>query len=278
MALVILDPNLEGEAGHHLAYDMAIAREAMARGEAVSIVANRRFTTAAIDGVRFLPHFSTSTYAELHPDPVTGAADDWRLLNDLLQSELALLPRSEFRPGDAVLVPTATENHLAGYIGWMKGFDPLEAPLFLLHLMFSSGVTVDAEGRQVVEEPLRALFYRLAERAALEAGPPVHLFASGGQHAAEFSALFGRPVPAHPLPICPQPGPDHPEPLRRALLFAGDARVDKGVGAAARPDPAPRQRASGLAAGRACERQLGVGRGTGSRRRAAGSARALARA
>ena len=32
MALVILDPNLEGEAGHHLAYDMAIAREARARG------------------------------------------------------------------------------------------------------------------------------------------------------------------------------------------------------------------------------------------------------
>ncbi|HWT10659.1 MAG TPA: hypothetical protein VN329_15940, partial [Roseomonas sp.] len=238
MALVILDPNLEGEAGHHLAYDMAIAREARARGEAVTIVAHRRFATAEMEGVRFLPHFTASTYAELHKDPVTGAMDDWRHFNDLLQSELALLPRSVLGAGDAVLVPTTTENHLAGYIGWMKGFDPVDAPLFLLHLMFPSGVAVDAEGRQVVEDPLRALFYRLAERAAAEDGPPVHLFASGGQHAREFSALFGRSIPAHPLPIRPEPGAARPAPPRRALLFAGDARVDKGI--ALLPDLIPR--------------------------------------
>ncbi len=238
MALVILDPNLEGEAGHHLAYDMAIAREARARGEAVTIVAHRRFAAAAIEGVRILPHFTASTYAELHKDLVTGAMDDWRHFNDLLQAELALLPRSEFRAADAVLVPTVTENHLAGYIGWMKGFDPLEAPLFLLHLMFPSGLAVDGQGRQVVEDPLRALFYRLADRAAQEDGPPIHLFASGGQHATEFSALFGRAIPAHPLPIRPEPGAATPTTPRRALLFAGDARIDKGV--ALLPDLIPR--------------------------------------
>ena len=238
MALVILDPNLEGEAGHHLAYDMAIAREARARGEAVTIIANRRFGATAIEGVRVLPHFSTSTYAALSKDPVTGAMDDWQAFNDLLQSELALLPRVEFRPTDAVLVPTTTENHLAGYIGWMKSFDPLEAPLFLLHLMFPSGITVDAAGQEVVEDKLRALFYRLAERVAQEDGPPVHLFASGGQHAAEFSALFRRPIAAHPVPIRPEPGLAPTSPPRRALLFAGDARIDKGVGLL--PDLVPR--------------------------------------
>ncbi len=229
MALVILDPNLAGEAGHHLAYDMAIAREALARGEPVTIVANRRFAGAGIDGVRILPHFTASTYAQLHPDPVTGAMDDWRHFNDLLQAELAQLPRSEFGAGDAVLVPTTTENHLAGFIGWMKQFDPIEAPLFLLHLMFPSGVTVDGAGATVIEDPLRALFYRLADRAAQEDGPPVHLFASGGQHAAEFSALFGRPIPAHPVPIRPEPGTVPGTVVQRALLFAGDARHDKGV-------------------------------------------------
>lgn len=238
MALVILDPNLEGEAGHHLAYDMAIAREALARGEAVTIIAHRRFAAATFEGVRILPHFTASTYAKLHEDPVTGAMDDWRHFNDLLQAELALLPRSEFGSGDAVLVPTATENHLAGYIGWMKGFDPIEAPLFLLHLMFPSGVTVDAQGREVIEDPLRALFYRLAERAAQEEGSPVHLFASGGQHATEFSALFGRPIPPHPVPIRPEPGPPPAALPHRALLFAGDARADKGIGLL--PDLAPR--------------------------------------
>ena len=196
----------------------------------MTIIAHRRYAGSGIDGVRILPHFSASTYATMHKDPVTGAMDDWRAFDDLLQSELALLPRPEFRPADAVLVPTATENHLAGYIGWMKTFDPLEAPLFLLHLMFPSGITVDAAGCEVVEDPLRALFYRLADRAAQEEGPPVHLFASGGQHATEFSALFRRPVAAHPLPIRPEPGPAADGRPKRALLFAGDARVDKGVG------------------------------------------------
>ncbi len=243
MTLIILDPNLEGEAGHHLAYDLAIAQEALARGEPATIIANRRFAPATIEGVRILPHFTETTYAVRHADPVTGRLDDYRVLNDLLQEELAALPRGEFRPSDCVLVPTVTENHLAGYLGWMKGFDAVEAPMFVIHLMFPSGVAVDANGAASVEDPLRALFYRLADRVGQESGPPVHLFASGGQHAAEYSALLGRPMAPHPLPIRPEPGTAAPG--ARALLFAGDARIDKGVGllpelmprlAAAHPD------------------------------------------
>lgn len=229
MALIILDPNLEGEAGHHLAYDLAIAREALARGEMATIIANRRFGARTIEGVRILPHFTETCYAVRHKDPVTGAFDDFRHFNDLLQAELATLPRGEFRPADCVLVPTVTENHLAGYVGWMKGFDPLEAPLFLVHLMLPSGFAVEGDGRQAVEEPMRALFYRLADRAAREPGPEVHLFASGGQHAAEYGALLGRAIPPHPLPIRPEPALREGEPPRRALLFAGDVRIDKGI-------------------------------------------------
>ncbi|CAH0231028.1 hypothetical protein [Roseomonas sp. CECT 9278] len=227
MTLIILDPNLEGEAGHHLAYDLAIAKEAIARGEAATIIAHRRFAATTIEGVRILPHFTETTYAVRSTDPVTGRLDDYRAFNDLLQDELAALPRGDFRPTDCVLVPTTTENHLAGFLGWMKGFDPIEAPLFVVHLMFPSGVAVDAGGESAVEDPLRALFYRLADRIAQEAGPPVHIFASGGQHAAEFSALLCRKVAPHPLPIRPEPG--SAVPAQRALLFAGDARIDKGV-------------------------------------------------
>lgn len=245
MALVILDPNLDGPVGHHLTYDLAIAKEALARGQAATIIANRRFPATEVEGVRVLPHFSATTYATRHADPVTGAADDWRHFNDLLLAELGLLPRSETPPEAAVLAPTVTENHLAGYLGWMKAFDPLEAPLFVVHLMFPSGVTLDAAGAPVVEEPLRALFYRLAERVAREPGPEVHLFASGPQHAAEYGALFGRPVPAHPLPIRPLPEGCAAGREGRVLLLAGDARADKGIGllpgllpalAAAHPD------------------------------------------
>ncbi len=227
MTLFILDPNLEGEAGHHLAYDLAIAREAIARGEAATIVAHRRFPAGTIEGVRILPHFTETTYAIRHTDPVTGRLDDYRELNDLLLDELAALPRHEFRPGDCVLVPTTTENHLAGYLGWMKGFDPREAPLFVVHLMFPSGMAVDAAGVSAVEDPLRALFYRLADRIAQEPGPPVHLFASGGQHAAEFSALLGRAVPPHPVPICPQPATAPARARWSSRAMRGSTRVSR---------------------------------------------------
>ncbi len=57
MALIILDPTLESEAGHHLAYDLAIAREALARGQSVTIVSNRRFPARSLQGVRISPPF-----------------------------------------------------------------------------------------------------------------------------------------------------------------------------------------------------------------------------
>ncbi|WP_198378571.1 hypothetical protein, partial [Neoroseomonas rubea] len=229
MALIILDPNLEGESGHHLAYDLAIAREAMARGQTVTIVANRRFGLTAIEGVRVLPHFTETTYAVRHDDPVTGKFDDIRHFNDLLGAELALLPAELVGPRDAVLAPTVTETHLTGLIGWMKGFEPASAPLFVVHLMFPSGVAVDAAGGIQVEDPIAALAYRLAGRVAEAPGPPVHLFASGPQHAVEFGALFGRPVPPHPLPIRPEPPEIATATGDRVLLFAGDARLHKGI-------------------------------------------------
>ena len=230
MALIILDPNLDGEGGHHLAYDLAIATAAAERGQEVRIVANRRFPARAAGGVPVLPHFAETCYAMRHDDPVTGRFDDFRHFNDTLLADLRALPAEGLRPEDCVLVPTVTETHLAGFVGWMKGFDPTRAPLFVVHLMMPSGVTIGPEGALVVEDAQRALFYRLAERAARGPGPAVHLFATGGQHAAEYGALFGRPVPAHPLPIRPEPLSDAPAGAPAALLFAGDARLDKGIG------------------------------------------------
>lgn len=229
MALIILDPNLESEAGHHLAYDLAIAKEALARGQTVTIVANRRFRAGSFQGARILPHFSSTTYAVRHDDPVTGRFDDIRHFNDEFAAELDLLPASLFTPGDAVLAPTVTEAHLCGLVGWMKGFAAASAPLFIVHLMFPSGVSLDASGALVVEDPIAALAYRLAGRVAAAPGPTVHLFASGRQHAVEYGALFGRDVPAHPLPILPASSMRAATPGNEALLFAGDARLDKGL-------------------------------------------------
>ena len=46
MTLFILDPNLDTQHGHHLNWDLSIAREAVDRGEDVTIFANRVFAAA----------------------------------------------------------------------------------------------------------------------------------------------------------------------------------------------------------------------------------------
>ena len=41
MTLIILDPNLDRETGHHIEWDLTIARAAMERGEKVVIYGHR---------------------------------------------------------------------------------------------------------------------------------------------------------------------------------------------------------------------------------------------
>ncbi|GGG27145.1 hypothetical protein GCM10010964_13840 [Caldovatus sediminis] len=234
MALLLLDPNLTSEQGHHLAYDLRIAREAVRRGQAATIMANRAFAGGVVDGVRILPFFTETCYgagaAQL--DPIAGRFDEFRHLNDVLAEDLARLPRTDLTAADCVLVPTVSENHLLGYVTWMRSFGALDAPLFVVHLMLPSGLAVaDAADPGDVVDAQRALYYRLAFRAAREpGGPAIRFFASGRQHAAEFTRLAGYEVPPHPVPIAPAPGPAAAEgPHRRLLLFAGDAKIEKGL-------------------------------------------------
>lgn len=231
MTLFILDPNLDRENGHHLEWDLAIASAARARGEPVVIYAHRDFPVEQADGVPIRPWFTFTTYARASLDPVSGRYDDFRLFNDTLAVDLAAIVPETFRAGDAVLAPTLNENHLLGYATWMKGFDPARAPLFLLNLMFDAGLgTAGPDGTLVIGDPLTALFYQLGQRKAAERGPDIHIFATGQQMSRDFSALFGQPVPPHPIPVAPHRAVPRLAGARPAcLLFIGDAKPDKGV-------------------------------------------------
>ena len=145
---------------------------------------------------------------------------------------MAALPRGMFAATDVVLVPTLSENHCLAYVSWAKGFDPVSAPLFVVHLMFPSGVApTGAPGGYRVVDPMQALFYRLAfDIADRPGGAPVYFFGGGRQIAREFSCLSGRTIQPHPVPIRPQ----RRRPLSRegrpvALLYAGDAKIEKGI-------------------------------------------------
>ncbi|MEO3474821.1 hypothetical protein AAFN86_23370 [Roseomonas sp. CAU 1739] len=230
MTLFILDPNLDRENGHHLEWDLAVARAARARGEPVVIFAHRDFPAEQAEGIAIRPWFTFTTYARAAQDPVAGRYDDFHLFNETLADDLAAIEPGTFRAGDAVLAPTLNENHLLGYASWMKGFDPSRAPLFLLHLMFDPGLADGGDGAPVVRDALTALFYQLGQRRAAEPGPQVHLFATGQQMSRDFSALFAQPVPPHPIPVAPRRTAPRPDGARPAcLLFIGDAKPDKGV-------------------------------------------------
>ncbi len=232
MSLVILDPNLAHPHGHHLEWDLAVAAAARDRGQGVTIFAHRDCTVEGPEGIEVIPWFSAACYDSRHPDPVTGRFDDFRAMNDTIAEELALIPHDRLLPTDAVLVPTLNESHLLGYVTWAKTFDPARAPLFVLYLMYPSGIGIAAPGGAVaVVDPLQALFYALAFRRAAEPGPALHFFGGGRQLAGEFSRLSGLSIEAHPIPSCPARRTglitSHARPA--AMLFVGDAKMDKGI-------------------------------------------------
>jgi hypothetical protein len=230
MTLVIIDPNLAHPHGHHMEWDLAIAAAACDRDQDVLIFAHRDCPLASKEGVEIVRLFSHSTYECKYQDRIVGRFDDFAYFNDTLASELALIPRERLRATDTVLVPTLTENHLLGYVSWMRTFDATRAPLFVLFLMFPSGLSLsNGTGARTIADPFQALFYRLAFRRAAEPGPPIHFFGSGRQLAREFSELAGSTIEAHPIPVDPRSGNSQRGMGRpAALLFAGDAKADKG--------------------------------------------------
>lgn len=231
MTFHILDPNLAHDNGHQMEWDFAIASAIQHEGEAVRIFANKKFSQSLeLNDVTIAPHFTHTTYETHSKDRFTSAYDDFHFFNDTLQRELSDLPRESFAPSDTVLAPTLSENHLLGYVNWMKSFDAAAVPLFVVHLMFPSGLSIETGGDPRVIDPLRALFYALAFRRAAEPGPRICFFGGGRQIAREYSALAGFSIGAHAIPL----SPDRPKAERRAerpkaLLYAGDMKLEKGM-------------------------------------------------
>src|ERR1051325_493535 len=149
----ILDPNLAHDNGHQMEWEFAIASTIQHEGEAVRIFANKKFSQSLkLNDVTIVPHFTHTTYETHSKDRFTSAHDDFHFFNDTLQRELSNLPRESFAPSDTVLAPTLSENHLLGYVNWMKSFDAAAAPLFVVHLMFPSGLSIETGGGTRSEE------------------------------------------------------------------------------------------------------------------------------
>jgi glycosyltransferase involved in cell wall biosynthesis len=230
MTLYILDPNLAHIHGHHLEWDLSIANAALERGQNVVILTHVGFNVAVEGGIKIVPHFTHTTYEKKSVDPTTARYDDFQFFNDSIFCELCAWPTDPVQPRDTVLVPTLNENHLLGYIAWMKTFEPTLAPLFVVYLMFSPGLDIGSDGEFLVVDELSALFYQLAFRHTHNCQSFVKFFGGGRQMAREFSALIGYEVEPHAVPLCPiRRRPPGKGGRKQALLFAGDAKIEKGL-------------------------------------------------
>jgi hypothetical protein len=227
----ILDPNLAHGHGHQIEWDLSIAAAARRRGENAIILAHKDFARRSENGISILPHFSHTTYESRSTDKFASGYDDFRFFNKVLEAELSALQREAFGPNDTILAPTLSERHLLGYVSWMKSFEIGKAPLFVVHLMFPSGLAVGVDGHEKIIDPLRTLFYSLAFRRAAEAGPKIFFFGGGRQIAREYSVLKSEPISSYAIPLCPEPRPSAQTGSRlSALLYAGDMKIDKGIG------------------------------------------------
>jgi glycosyltransferase involved in cell wall biosynthesis len=234
MKLVLVDPSLEARSSHHYVYNAALAREAVGRGWSVQVIANKRFPFDTLDGIPVLRHFTTNGYPEISNDPVRGLYDAFKQGNDALFDELITLPQSLFPGGALVLCPTATEHQLYGFVRWAEVFPAPSAPQFIAWLMLPPGVTSagHSTGGLEVYDTARALFYRLATDHAKTLGGRVTLFGSGRTHASDYAALARAPIEAHPVLMSVEPAlsPATGVEKQQILLYAGDAKLDKGLG------------------------------------------------
>ena len=229
MTFFILDPNLTLDSGHHSDWDLMIGETARRRGESVVIFAHHDCEAKELRGSQIEPWFRHTTYERSSENPYTGRFDDFRRYNDALADDLSGLKHERFKPTDCVFVPTTTEQHLLGYVSWMKSFSEATAPLFVVHLMFDCGVSATPGLPPETVDPERALFYGLAFQRAFEPGARIHFFAGGRQIARDFSQLVGRSIEPHPTVWLPlRVGAHKAGSQRVALLYAGDVKAEKG--------------------------------------------------
>lgn len=231
MRLVILDPNLVDTHGHHALYDRVIAAEAGRRDSKTVILANRAFGRAQLDDIPVHPLLETTCYRQFSKDPLFGTFDDVEQGNRAVFGEMSALPADFFHRSDLVVVHTVSQITLMGLVSWIATLPATNCPRFCIFLMLPSGIGFGPDGAVDMDNPAAATAYREAFRRVREANLDVVFFASGHQHARQFSALSGIDIPSHALLTGFDETPAQVAVREnQVLLFAGDAKMNKGLG------------------------------------------------
>jgi len=229
MRLVILDPNLEGTFGHHAQYDRVICAEARRRGMDAIIIGNRKFPDKYLSEIPVWGLLNITCYQTFSSDPLFGTIDDVELGNAAVLADMEAVASDFFRESDLVLCPTVTQTTLLGVLSWLLAFSPRKRPSLTVMLMFPSGVSVDEDGKPFIYDEAAALGYRRAFQLVKENNLRVDFFATGRQHAKEFSVLSGWNIESHALISAFDEATVPEVKKKQVLLAAGDAKMNKGL-------------------------------------------------
>ena len=232
--------------GHPAVWTSRFAHLFRARGIRAAIFAFANFPESHIDGIPVVRQFTRTGWHSDDQDDLLRNWDKYFKGNSRMAEDMSRLaqgvhvtpdiqftpPGRPLEPEDVIVFTTITQYQLAGLISWYRGLAKDRRPTLICSLMAPSGYVVGpGTGEATLHSFDTARFYKVAFRSVEDDMDKVHFIALGHAHAAQYSYLYGKPVPTYPtLNTAIQPdAPLREEPNRRALLYAGAATPAKGA-------------------------------------------------
>lgn len=224
--VVLLDPGLFFEGGHHATLARLVCRESDRRGMFAEV-----FGAGRIDrpppGIAIRRHFRTSAYAPLSRwDP----ADSLRVLNDEVYEDARGLNLMELNDASVIVMPTLTSRIALGLARWVSELPDWFVPRVAAVFMFQPGWAGDDRLREA-----ELAVYREAI-ALLQSATPgrVAMFAETGPIGRLFERLGADEIRELPWPATVPEGPPRlafesssMEPL---VSLLGYSKIERGFG------------------------------------------------
>ncbi len=226
--VMVLDPGLFFEGGHHAAFARAFSAECAARGGSTVFYGARRIDRPdPLVGLEVRGHFRVSSYATLDR---ASPAESLAGLNEGALLDLRAIPHARFREAGLILFPTITSRIALGVARWVRGLpEDIRTPIAMF-MMFPPGWSGQGLVRQAEED-----VYREAMRELAASSPGrVTLLAETGPIARVFEGLGAPRVRMTPWPVmldgpvgaparCPTGG------MRAHVVQVGYTKPDKGM-------------------------------------------------
>ncbi|RME67037.1 MAG: hypothetical protein D6781_13990, partial [Verrucomicrobia bacterium] len=215
--LVLLDPTLRDEVGHHYHYARHVLDGARRLGFETVIATNRALEVHIPEADRLHPVYWYDFWGRNISIPGKPVAADASA--HFVETTRRLLAAETLGPNDEVFVPNISDTDLAALSDWLLALPEGKSPrwhLFIRHDLPKTGGTS-----------------RITSMQALGGGRsrvPVTFYTDTAELAAQHESATGVPVTVLPIPVSAEPLRKPRKRSRRPwrVTYLGDARTEKG--------------------------------------------------